>query len=726
MKSKNSRQTKPRPRQSPVAPAPAPQVASGAEPFRRSAPYVGSIGYTWAGFVAVILGIVFLELVSFLPVPRHYFFVQDDVAVLEFPSLLWQLRNIVDHGIWATYNPFTNLGSPCGHAGGGVTYPFTLVAYLFSRYVLRNEFATMDVLAIGHLIATYFAVYCTLVRMGCSRGVSSLAGVSVALGGPTLLIGRCWHSFVPIPLYMTLLVRSVLILKGRAPNARWAFETALAIGLFYHVGFPQTWFYGLLFYVFAVIWLFLFRSISFIRAAAAAGATMMGIGISWPVIAMQRELTKGFLFTESYGEGVGELLPGLIFPVGIFGGFHPNLWGSFYPDYSSEMMFFGALFVVFSIFSIFAAIASPFYLKRRVLADRVWLVCGMVAIWLSLGNAGYLWKLVSMVPVIGGLNNHPFRLLPFVMVFLVVAGAVWLDRALRMIQRRAAWELAIFSIGVCILGYHVTCCRSAFYTYLFTPYPALPQEVTSRLGNKEAGALQRFVPLCGVRSIDPEYANFLPHQLPMVYGYLSIDGYDPVTQRGPAFQQMLKALGDVEEINQVVRIYGIRWGLYHNGAPPSPNPFTQEFEMGVRWAPIAGNPKSVTEVENHPELQILEFGDVEPLVHSTNAPKVTLPFEAHGKGIDVDVSSMKEADTVIVSFLHFPTIHADIDGKPVQIAADEWSRMTVEVPKGAKSIRFRCEPAWVSPCLQGLAILILSTIGTLAVCRLSRRSSLFF
>ena len=137
------------------------------------------------------------------------------------PGLVWACR-CVWHGQVPEYNPWTVMGGPLLSEGGGGTYPPTYLAYAVARHLLGDEFALMEVLAILHIVAGYAATYRAARRLGMGGLTAAAASLSYVLSGSILIMGRSWHGFVPLVLYMPLLIIAVTRAARGPLSWKWA------------------------------------------------------------------------------------------------------------------------------------------------------------------------------------------------------------------------------------------------------------------------------------------------------------------------------------------------------------------------------------------------------------------------------------------------------------------------------------------------------------------------
>ncbi len=123
--------------------------------------------------------------------------------------------------------------------GRGPTYPPLYLAYALARHLLGNECATLDILAILHLTVSYLAIFAVARSAGMRGIVACLVGLTFALSGPVLIMGRCWFQVLAMAAYSSLLALAAERLRHRETGWRWAMGVGLLIGLYYHAGFPQ-------------------------------------------------------------------------------------------------------------------------------------------------------------------------------------------------------------------------------------------------------------------------------------------------------------------------------------------------------------------------------------------------------------------------------------------------------------------------------------------------------
>lgn len=627
---------------------------------------------------------------TFLEISRPYYFVQDDVLVGDFPSILWQCRSVWK-GVIPEYDPYLMMGCPRLSEGVG-TYPPTYLAYAVARHVLGNEYATMDVFAILHIMAGYVAAFWAFRRVGMGAMPACAASLCFVHSGSILILGRSWHTFVPLAIWLPLLVAAVHT-AGRGPVSwRWLIGVALLVGIVYHIGFPQTWAHFVAFLVLGVLWQWFMGRIPLRRVFLLAFAVLLGFSLAMPLFYVQWQLSLDMDRLVSHGDGIRNGLLALVIPYPFVQAELPSRWGCVDTQYGGHLYYFGTLFVVLLLLNVLALATKRH--SRLLWSSQVWTVCACVAFIVALQRPISLTLLIQRLPLVG---NHLFRLLPFFVLFTVLAGGLVLERLLCRTARRRIAEMTVGVLLCIVLANHLWFARSSFYTYGFLPYPKLPDGVTDLLGPSSDRPNSRFASWTPERSMAPDYFSAMPHNLPAVYEIPTFWGYDLVVDSKQPLRSSI--VGLTANPTAAARAYGIRWFLKHRTCSRpvlSSNPHMHELENAVEFAPSFEKIR-FTKLHRLPgvdELEILELQPVDPLAFRRREPNVALPLRVDGAGIDVDVGGSGSACSVVVNFAWYPDMRAEVDGREVECRRDDWYRILVEVPAGATRLELRYEAPW--------------------------------
>jgi hypothetical protein len=650
-----------------------------------------ALGISWCLVGLLVLCTSF----TYLEVQEPYYFSQDDVVDVELPEVLLGCRTVWA-GHFPQYNPYVAMGSPLATLGlSSVTYPPLYVSYAVARHLLHNEYATIEVFSIVHLVCGYLITYALMRRLSIRPMVSMLGSLSFILSGSILMLTRNWHTFGPLGVWLPALLLAAVNLERGPVGARWILGTGLAIGLFYHVGFPQTWLYSVAAFVFVLVLQCYFGRIPKQRMLCAIPALIVGIALVTPLVLQQWMLTRDVIRPGAHGSGIclSNVL-NMLFPYPLIHSPHPEGWGRLHTDRLGEMNFFGGIFAFLALLN-----ALVLFSSRRnpgVWKGQVWLICALITLLFAFGSPGP-WRLLHHLPVIGMVNDYPWRLLPYLALFSILAGGLFLEFWFRRAPSPRKVELWFAVPGLLILFYHVGLRPPTNDVYGFIPYPQMSTPMRRLLYPADSNLPQRSM-AWGSRCADPEYAFGMNSSLSTVFAVPSIDCYDPIIKFKLAYRVAEAHLKS--EPLLAARAYGLRWHFIFL------RPRSSE-EDRKRHAPIASAvpPDQFRCVLAEANLRIHSLDSVAPLAFALGAPDRSLPLSVDGRGIDVSLGNRSTRSTVVVNFLWLSDIHVYIDGHLGVAAPDSWGRITVRVPPETKMLQVRYEPPWWQGILVGMVML---------------------
>jgi len=663
-----------------------------------------------------------------------YYFTQDDNLIESLPMILVGCR-----GIWLgefpDFNPYLYMGAPLASLGMyALTYPPLPLSYAIARHVLGQEYATIEVFAILHIVAGFLVIRVLGRKLGMGPLPANWTALSCVLSGAALIMGRCWFNFMPVFLWMPVMLLGLVHL-GRGPVGwKWVVGMGLASGLTFHVGFSQAAIYINGFFCLAVLYLVVTRTITWKRALSAIPAMLIGAGIALPLIYQQWLFARDITRHPIVDKGVAVGLPGFLLPYPLVEVTLPFQMGSENLQYLGEFYFSGGVLAMLFFFQV----VGLFFFRpaRSAWAGQIWTFLAIVALWLALGDVGGLWTIAKELPVIGFINRHPMRLMPFVVIFMSLSGGLVLGRMLRQGSRRPR-SIALGAIlALLLLVLHASQCRTAFYSYQFKPYPPLRPEMRQMVAQGKDCA--RVSSWAVSRSTDSNFAELLPLDLPAVYRLPSVDGYNPLLGGMTGAEiggkpQVLKMIDKLrEEPLAAMRAYGIRWHLWHESGrmprltPASSTSWTMEiFAKTLHFDPTS--PKMI-EFVNKTEFAadfdgvvLGKLTDVDPLAFSLEDSRRALDLSLGSDGVHIDVEPIKTEQTVVVNFLYYPeNTRAYVDRQQVPCEPDSWFRIKVQVPAGSKVLSIRYVPPWTTGLWMGLAAIVAAFLPFFRVFRVFR------
>ncbi len=658
----------------------------------------------FVGFVLLCISFVALERLE------PYYFVQDDVHRGEFPVMLFACRTLW-RGHLPLYNPYMLMGSPLLNLGyTSLTYPPTYFAYAISRNLLHNEYAMLEVFAILHIVPGYFVTYLLARRLRCSAMPATLAALCYQLSGSVLMFGRSWHAFVSISLYLPLLTLCAYMLVSRPLTWRWSVTAGLAIGLFFQVGFSQIWFYGVSLFVILVP-LFCFQQGKKLKTSLnALPSLLFGIGISLPLLFQQFNMTRGITRQNGYGSGIIKGVFAMFLPYPLVQADHPDFWGTVGRAKMGCFYFYGGLFAFMLLFHTVLLLSSK--PNKKLWRQQPIFICAVTVFMFCATNTG-LWWVLCQLPIVGKVNNYPFRLFPYFVFFAVLCGSQFMERILSVCKTsayRSRWTYVFGVSGLTIMMYYVSLAPPSFNSLLYKPYPVLPQVLAQNMLPADSRQLQRAGSYT-LRITPHESAGIaLNCNISSNYQIPVFNGYDPILEGSSTFA----AAKDKWNENPLAtaRAYGLRWHLDETFVTP----LTTVGGQTVAIQPFA---KSLTLVGGSGKVALRELPGVDPLAFVTANTSQRLPIDLHGEGMDIGLDGVKPGSYVTVNFLWYPNMYAWVDDVSVAVTADTWGRMQVTVPSAAKTLKIRYLPPWKF----GIWLGILVGLGGVALCARLLRSN---
>jgi hypothetical protein len=667
-------------------------------------------GWKWLalGAAVVAAGIALVEAC------QPYYFTQDDNFASGLPVILQGCRSAFG-GVFPEWNPYQFLGMPITGSGlWCLSYPPTYLSYALATYLLHNEYLSLEVFAILHLLAGYAATYWAVRKVGARPLVAALGGVAMALSGYTLIAGRSWIMMTTIGVYLPLLVVALVNLERGGGGWRWSILTGLVIGLFYAVGFTQIWIYAMAFFFLAAVLLLATGRLRARQALWIIPAVLLGMALAAPLLVVQLDWAAGMQSTGGGGSGVEEGLLAMLLPYPLSHATDPNHWVHEHKPFMTQFYYSGTLFCAATF--VILAVLFGYRWTRRLAADNVWAIVAGVALILALGNAGVAGSFASRLPAVGFLNNNPFRILPFFNLFAVLGGGLLVERCLNRLSRPRRWEIGL---GIAVAGlmlYHVFLAQPAFWNYGDTPYPPMPESMAALLRPDNDVRPQRVIPFAPTRTTHKGYVLSLEHNFSSVYSVASFDIYDPIVWRKPQYEEVLRRL-HADPIS-TARAYGIRWVIIDRLAETIGIPGLSRYERLVRNGLVLSQLKQASRpVLKVGDIEIRDLGEASPLAFSEAQPATALPLRWRGDGVDVDVSGLKDGGTVVINVMNWPTWQASAGRQRLPVEADEWDRLRVTVPAGADQIEVRYTLPWGKGLLVGM---ILAAMGLAAAGLLSR------
>ena len=657
-----------------------------------------------AKIIWFIVGLLFLfASITFLESKQPFFFTQDDNYQQFLPTLIQSCRSFFQ-GIFPTWNPYQQLGSPTFNVGVyALSYPLTYFSYFLAHFIFKNDFLIIEIFSIIHLFLGYISTWLLLKRIGFISFLSTLGSLCFILSGFFLIVGRSWYYMIPTAVWLPLMILSILSLKTTYNYSKWLLYTGLIIGLYFHSGNIQMWTYGMMFFFIVLFFLIFSKQLYLKKALLVVPALLLGLSIAAPLLfPMMKAMSNTFrvVSSGSYGN-IAHGFFAMIFPYPIAtanGSFAS--WTNIHSELIGHIYYSGTFFTLLGFSALFflsgaLIIFKGTFLGKKLITENIWLFCAGVAFIFAIGKYGIIWTIVSNLPIFNKFQI-PLKFLPFVTLFLIMGGGTIFMRFLSITNFPQYYKIgSIFFIFVALV-YHIALPLPSFYTYKSIPYPSVPKQLTIPLDdtNSMSNRIIPFLPMyekdISLRSNLLMFWNFSS-----IYSINSLDGYDPLVESTPETNNMKKRI--LNDPLNAVREYGVRWILIQN-EDSAYNPLKRGVGLvestmsGQLWMKIllAHAKKRLT----LPHASIWELDNFSPMAFQSDKPIKAFKYSFSGNAMSIYTSKFTDlGGSLTANVLWRPDmIVADDQNRVLNTKPDFWGRIRIDIPYSTSFIKIKYEP----------------------------------
>lgn len=631
--------------------------------------------------IALVIGCFLFFLIE---IRDPYYFSQDDNFAQFLPVILQSCRGFFRGEGIPLWNPFQFLGAPTFIVGTyALSYPITYVSYAIARWILLDEFATLEVFAFLHLFGGILVTHTLLSRVTQNRALPIAGTVCFIFSGYNLIAGRSWYYMLPGCVWVPLLFYMLWILPYTRNLFRWTLLFGGSLALYFHSGNAQMWIYAVIFLGIFCTAEFCFGRYNFRKIAALFLGAILGIAGSLPLLIPQMDFMKSISRDGGVPHGIGVGILSTLIPYPLVQNQLPTAWGSLFSETLGTFYFSGSVFIIGSFF----LVASALFLMRQHGSTPLMLSLLIVLSFYFGWGSNSAWSFFTSLPVFEKFN-HPFKFLFFINLFTVIGGVYFFGNFFSK-----PWtSRVVAATGLLLISWNTLCARGSFYSYGEDPYPqfnkdGLDEFIRSRIRGVR---WSRMLSVAPERSIYGGYTESLTHNFSSVYGAFNLFGYDPLIEKT---DENLKA-GSLLDLDtpRAFSEYGVRWVFKNalpNRRPQNPNRHMRAIEEAQTFpGSLFDRLKSSAKfVKNFSNVKVFELGEAKPLSFFSQTPEEAVPIRATVQGVEISISPADVTRELIVNFLMRPQATLFVDGVETESRNDPFGRIVVPVSSGAKQVR---------------------------------------
>jgi hypothetical protein len=668
---------------------------------------VARLGYPLLLAATVAAALLAIEL------RRPYYFLQDDNRDFKLPCLVHNWRAL-HGGELAQFNFHQFAGIPHLSTGTtGVLYPFGYAATLVSYAVLGQPFGAVDFLVVFHLIAGAIGMFLLLRLITSDRRAAFWGALTYELSSFVIYVSACWDTLSGPAAYFPWMVYFALRLLDGAPRAGSGVLAAHLLLLF--MGYPQSLLHCAVFEVMVFAMLAVLRFPSHRTGVASAvwryaANWVLTVIFSLPLLLPMwhqttiSALRKQALPWPEFQDGaftVGSWFSGLIDPFSNahYAGTSIANWLPRSLPYLSHIGYITLVLLV-------VGLAASFREALDATRMKYCFIC------LAGALVSFLWSIngfaltMYQIPVLNRFR-WPFKLQIHTAFFLVVIAAIGLAWLLGVLKSKWAARSVFAAATVATLA-NFLLLYLVFPPRLFRTHQErvpLAEPLRERLG-------ERRILSVGYRFEDQKSANSLGFNYATLWGLQSIAGYDPLVperndQVALGLTHMASYLGPPGQLPIAhLRRWGVRWYIVSNGA--------------LEYAPVLLK-NGMTPYFRDGDRTVYLDSEASPLVCWKLGGVAGIDYGLTTNTIQADVDSHQE-DRLRLRFVSNSFFNASVDGRPTEIATDEYGQMSLRVPAGRHRIvvRYRDRYLVLGTLLAAAAAMFLAGIALVRRVRSTR------
>jgi hypothetical protein len=645
----------------------------------------------------LILGIlIILFLFLLIETINPYTFLGDDNASQFLPNILEGMRSLFS-GHLPSINLHQLMGTKVLEIGTyAVLYPPMILSYFFSHFLFNNDFLTIDIFFLIHIILGFIFSFLFL-NLHLKKYLASFLGaLAFVFSGYGIGLSIAWYYVIPVILFLPLIL--YLNEKTSKYDKKSMFFLGIIRGIFFYAGNVQYFAFTLFFeFVYFLIreyqndWKnFYFKFKYYIFSLLITFIILLPLLFSQINVSLYSPRGNIPIFEYLFARGAfpTDTLGSIIFPSLL-------AWSPF-------LFRYGPLSYSGTLFSLLFFIGGIFLLKKykkysfKNISPIFW--CGLISIILSWGIIGIFYSLGVLIPFVKNFGG-PFKFIIFANFFIVSFGAIVFSKILENKRiKKSLIFIVILAFSILLISNVMILSQKSSSNY-FEKLP-LNTSYFEDIGLKDYRAISvatgsDFSPKISSSSIKlnsfPE-SYFLSKNFATYFSVDHISGYEPfrdklTVEKIPVW---LEGVSDKHLNLTTLKEYSVKYVII--------------FKEGLSFHTELAN---LSKLYENGDFLILEIPDSRGYVFYKEG---NLEYTRLVNGFSLN-TSFEKTENVTINLLYKKGYICKINGEKVPYFQDSFGRMAISVSSGENNIVFFYSPKdFIIGCLISVFLIFIVII----------------
>ncbi len=633
---------------------------------------------------------------------QNLYFLNDDNFHQFLPVIIQSMRGFFEQGLFPEINQHQMLGSPTSSLSVySLTYPITYLSYAVARYIIHNEFWTIDIFSIIHLIFAYILSFMAAKSLKIRPVWCLLFTLCYCFSGCSLIIMRSWYYMAPIVAFAPSIIIALEYIRKKTVDFKYILSFGILLGILFHSGNVQMVSYIYIFYTLSLLILYITKEFTLKKTFCAFFPLILGLIVSIPLTLITFETTQNI--KRLYIQGLNLNLDTFKYFFFPFGKGIKSLC------FSSGILFSIGLF---QIIMLFVCLTIKNIDLKKYISKNLYLILGILALILCFGEGGIIWKLLHSLPIFLQFK-HPCKMVLFVNLFVLISACKFLSCKIK----NNILKILLFTLALAmmlLMNKHDT----TFFYYENNNYN-YPNSMEKNIKDINKYRIYSFAPM---RSPAKYYSLTMQNNFASIYKLYSIQMFksnldDILTENkkwnnflGRYIHWWFRDFRLSKKKEELLCEYGVKYMIL-----PDINTYrwiSTKRMKDMEKANIKYLEKHYKEIlnDNKLKIKVYELPNPRPLCFIKDTYNA-LPVELNSQGGVIETKGLKAHTKIILNMIYRPNYAMYIGKKKYPVSKDNLDRIEIDLPVETDKITVKYHSPWEVSTLIAFVLLIFFVIG---------------